>query len=487
MAKRQRPGDMTVVRLFDVLDQSALAELPDSGFRNEAHMQKLVEANIEMLFSGLTFLTREFRGMGEGELRPDTIAFDTARNSFAALEYKNRQNMEAVDQARTYVDFMRRHKGDLAMLYNDQRAASRKSDSFDWKEIYAIIMAPDFTKYQISGAGKDDKVELYKIRMYDHVIMMERVGGGHPQTLAAPKPAQRVHSPKPQKNAESAATNASKGAKPVRNDIDGYVGLPDIRYEKGQSVPKTLTFPDGNHTILKSWTSILANVADWLVGKKYLDESHCPVPIGPKNAILNTRPVHQSGKQFRHSAKAGHLYVYLNVSPAHAISHAINLINMAGLNPNDFGISSDVPLAAPNHGAATDDVRRIETVQGGTGKRAALSDIRYEKGQNPPKNLTYSDGSQAGLKAWADILYNVANWLVGKDYLDELHCPVPKGPKNAILNTQPVHQNGKPFRRPQKAGYLYVDMNVDPKSAIFCAIKLIKVAELDPSDFKVHF
>ena len=490
MAKRRPFGDVTTIRLFDVLDQSALAELPDSGFGKEAHMQKLIENNIEMLFPGLTFLTSEFRGMGGGELRPDTIAFDMIQNSFVALEYKNKPNKEAVDQARTYVDFMLDHKGDLAMLYNDQAETPRKSDSFNWKEIYAIVIEPDFTKYQISGADKDNKMELYKIRMHGHVIMMQRVGGGHQQTSlirSTSKPKPKIHNPEPRRDTKSPATEADGQTKPAQSGSDDSIKLPEIQYEQGQKAPAAMIFPDDSRVGLKSWRDILANVANWLVNKGHLDESHCPVPIGPNNAVLNTRPVHQNGKRFAGYAKAGHLYVFLNVSPKNAILNAIKLIGMAGLNPSDFGVSSDILLGASNRSdMATDAPRRVEPTQNGAGGYAILSDIQYEKGKKPPEALTFPDGSQVSMRTWSDILFHVAWWLVNKDYLDELHCPVPRGPKTAILNTESVHQNGKSFMRPQRVGYLYVEMNVDPKSAILCSIRLIETAELDPAGFVVH-
>ena len=490
MAKRRPFGDVTAIRLFDVLNESALAELPDSGFGKEAHMQKLIENNLEMLFPGLTFLTSEFRGMGGGELRPDTIAFDMIQNSFVALEYKNKPNKEAVDQARTYVDFMLDHKGDLAMLYNDQAEIRRKRDSFNWKGTYAIVIEPDFTKYQISGADKDNKMELYKIRMHGHVIMMQRVGGGHQQTFltrSASEPEPKIHNPELRKDTKSSATGADERTKPPQNGSGEYVRLPEIQYEKGRKVPEAMIFPDDSRVGLKSWRAILANVANWLVNKGRLDESHCPVPIGPKNAVLNTRPVHQNGKQFAGCAKAGHLYVFLNVSPKDAILNAIKLIGLAGLNPSDFRISSGMPLAVPNHSdTATDTPERVEPIPNSAGGYAILSDIQYEKGKKPPEALTFPDDSQVSLKAWSGILFHVARWLVNKDYLDELHCPVPRGPKNAILNTRPVHQNGKSFMRPQRVGYLYVEMNMDPKSAILCSIRLIEMAELDPSGFRVY-
>ncbi len=192
VAKGRRSGNARSIRLFEMSIQSALVELGDHAFDNEDRMHRLIEDNIQTLFPDLTFLTREFRKMAGGELRPDTIAFDTGLNTFVALEYKNRRNTEAVDQARTYLSAMEEYNGDLVLLYSRKEGGSRDWDSFEWNRMYAIIMAPEFGDYQITGAGKDPNVELYKIRVYDdRVMMMKRVGGGHeraPATVSTPSP-----------------------------------------------------------------------------------------------------------------------------------------------------------------------------------------------------------------------------------------------------------------------------------------------------------
>lgn len=91
------------------------------------------------------------------------------------------------------------------------------------------------------------------------------------------------------------------------------------------------------------------------------------------------------------------------------------------------------------------------------------------------------------LDSWLDMLFGVADWLVGRKHLDKAHCPVPRGPKNAILNTKPVHQNGKPFSTERKVGMLCLNTNADPAAALRYAIKLIEAAGLGPSDFKACF
>ena len=167
------------IRLFSTGLQAGLVCMNEVGFANEKHMQKFVEDNIETLFPGLTFLKTEFREMTDGERRPDTIAFDTNENTFVVIEYKNRQDGRVVSQAKAYLQDMRDHKGDLVLLAHDN-GMQRDKHSFRWKDMYAIIMAPEFEQFQILGARNDSEVELHEIRMHDDLVAtVERVGGDH--------------------------------------------------------------------------------------------------------------------------------------------------------------------------------------------------------------------------------------------------------------------------------------------------------------------
>ena len=151
------------------------------GFDDEKHMQKLVESNIEALFPSLKFLETEFREMAKGEHRPDTIAFNTDRNTFVAMEYKNRPDKGVVSQAKTYLRDIESNKSDLVLAHSKKMGCRpRDRNSFKWNEIYTIIMAPEFDPFQITGASKDLEVELHEIKLYDDLVMtVKRAGGGH--------------------------------------------------------------------------------------------------------------------------------------------------------------------------------------------------------------------------------------------------------------------------------------------------------------------
>ena len=182
MVKESRTTDRHQhIRLFRITPQTGLTDMKEIRFDDEKHMQKLVENNIETLFPGLKFLETEFREMAEDEHRPDTIVFDTDRDTFVAMEYKNRLDKGVVSQAKTYLRDIEGHKGNLVLAhFNKMGGRPRDLHSFRWNEIYTIIMAPEFGQFQVTGASKDQEVELYEIKLYDDLVMtVNRVGGGH--------------------------------------------------------------------------------------------------------------------------------------------------------------------------------------------------------------------------------------------------------------------------------------------------------------------
>ena len=115
-----------------------------------------------------------------------------------------------------------------------------------------------------------------------------------------------------------------------------------------------------------------------------------------------------------------------------------------------------------------------------------LSDVVPEVGKRHPMVLVCPDEERA-LSSWADLLAGVAEWLVVRGHLTKSHCPVKSGPANSILSTHPVHQNGKRFRTERKVGKLFVDVHVSQNDSIGYALKLIDVAGLKKSDFRVRF
>ena len=167
----------------------ALTEVNKHALDVEKSMLMLIKDDIIALFPSLKLLETESRVIPSGGPRLDIITFDTSRNTFAVIEIKNKPSEEAVDQVKTYLRYMKRYRGELVLLHSkNMKCSPRDKQSFNWNEMYAIIMAPKFSENQISMANEDQTVELYGITMYnEHSILMKRVDSGH--RAVPPRPA----------------------------------------------------------------------------------------------------------------------------------------------------------------------------------------------------------------------------------------------------------------------------------------------------------
>jgi len=156
------------------IESEQLTRLNQTSFDNEKVLQTLIEKNLDMVFDGLEFLSTEFQIK---DLRPDSVAFDTEKNSFVIIEYKNVKNKQVLDQGATYYRLLKEHKGDFVLLYNRLKDKQHEIDYFNWDEPYVIFLSPEFTKYQIGATGIGLPVRLYQIHQFDQgIITVERMG-----------------------------------------------------------------------------------------------------------------------------------------------------------------------------------------------------------------------------------------------------------------------------------------------------------------------
>ena len=159
------------------IESEQLTRLNQTSFNNEKVLQILVEKNLDVIFEGLEFISTEFQIK---DLRPDSVAFDTEKNSFVIMEYKNVKNKQVLDQGATYYRLLKEHQGDFVLLYNRLKNKQHEIDYFNWDEPYVVFLSPEFTKYQIGATGIGLPVRLYQIHQFDQgVITLERMGDIH--------------------------------------------------------------------------------------------------------------------------------------------------------------------------------------------------------------------------------------------------------------------------------------------------------------------
>ena len=74
-----------------------------------------------------------------------------------------------------------------------------------------------------------------------------------------------------------------------------------------------------------------------------------------------------------------------------------------------------------------------------------------------------------------DILVNSAEWLIKQGKLRREHCPVTSGHKRYLVNVQPKHRYGDPFRAPkQLSNGLYIETHYSTSGCIANAKRLLK-------------
>lgn len=225
-------------RIFRAISDTELTELSDIGFDNEEQMQELVQHNLDRLF-GLEFLASEFRDLDDGVHRLDTVAFDKEENTFVVIEYKNTLDRGVLDQAKTYLNYMKDKKAELTLEYNKNTGRHHSKTEFNWKAAYAIIVAPEFSERQLGSAKYDADLELYRIKRYDNgSIMMRRAGGEHRRAQASTYT--KAGNGRPESDPDTAEKNYldEEGAsdatrtvwnelkKRVQNELDIRFGMP---------------------------------------------------------------------------------------------------------------------------------------------------------------------------------------------------------------------------------------------------------------------
>lgn len=179
----RRASNASNVMIFRTESGSKLARLADTEFDSEHQLQMLIEENIGEVFPGLALLRSEFP-LDDGGHRTDTVAFDKNWNTFAVIEYKNRLDDGVIDQAKAYLNIVKKRKAELVLGYTNRRSdAPKKPGAYNW-DMYAIIIAPKFSQNQLKSAEDDRNLELYVVKRHDAgILSMIRVSGGRKRDL----------------------------------------------------------------------------------------------------------------------------------------------------------------------------------------------------------------------------------------------------------------------------------------------------------------
>ena len=157
-----------VMTIF-TLNQGKLTQINEISFTLEKDIQKIVENNLQSLFS-LEFVTSEF---SLNRLRVDTLGFDKESRSFVIIEYKKDLNFSVIDQGYAYLALLLNNRAEFILKYNENNKAFIRKDNIDWSQSRVIFISPKFTTYQRKAIEfKDLPIELWEIKQYNNNIIL---------------------------------------------------------------------------------------------------------------------------------------------------------------------------------------------------------------------------------------------------------------------------------------------------------------------------
>jgi len=129
----------------------------------------LVESNLPMLFN-LEYVRSEYT---LGNLRVDTLAYDSENKCFVIIEYKNDRNFSVIDQGYSYLALLLNNKADFILEYNEKMKKGLRKDDLDWSQSRVIFISPEFTKYQKGAINfRDLPIELWEISVYENGMVL---------------------------------------------------------------------------------------------------------------------------------------------------------------------------------------------------------------------------------------------------------------------------------------------------------------------------
>ena len=155
------------MRIFQLWDN--LIEIKERQFDLEKTIQNLIEHNLSSIFPNMQLLDTEY---SIGNVRLDTLAFNSQQGSFVIIEYKKIQSRSLSDQGLSYRQTLLDRKANLVLLYNKKTNKNLDIDNFDWNKIRVIFISPAFTKYQKEASRSSElQIELYEIKKYQNGII----------------------------------------------------------------------------------------------------------------------------------------------------------------------------------------------------------------------------------------------------------------------------------------------------------------------------
>ena len=110
------------------------------------------------------------------------------------------------------------------------------------------------------------------------------------------------------------------------------------------------------------------------------------------------------------------------------------------------------------------------------------------RGQKPPKAVKFNDGESPTIRAWWQVLAEVASFLSRHGYLTIAHCPIGTGRGFQFINSVPRSPRGRDFAQPKRiSGGLYLDAKMSSHMVIRHSKRLLAHFQVNPETVELRF
>ena len=197
------------------------------------------------------------------------------------------------------------------------------------------------------------------------------------------------------------------------------------------------------------------------------------------------------------------LDVSISNTPAHEAALKLLLLWRPNLSSGQ-PVEANAPVATPTIQSA--QAKPSHTLSAPLGQNQILplgeswcdlKDISYQKGDKKPTGIRFSSGETKNLKSWADVWFQVCEWLAGSGRLTSEDCPVPS-PRGSgvrvIVNTIPKHPrsnknpDGSDFAQSRSISTgLFIETNYSPRHLIQNSMFLLERQGISPDTVELLF
>ena len=165
------------------------------------------------------------------------------------------------------------------------------------------------------------------------IVGLDTVKQGTAEPMVPP-----IHEPEPMPQEQPAIQRPPATVTQSGETGQEWIPLSNLSPQGGDLAPVEIQFPNEPPATIKSWNDFIHKIVNWLIRKDILKKDHCPIPVGPKQCVVNTKPKHLEGQPFHSPESVNGFFIEKNFStPNRARNARVMLVNV-GQDPAQFKV-----------------------------------------------------------------------------------------------------------------------------------------------------